>query len=698
MLFLRLFQEVILFFWFKFQLKNLINNVFVMLFELLKKKLSGRKKEIAFIVLVFLLAFGVRGHLIQHQLFFEFDSYYHGRMAEYWITSGTIPVIDPMAYYQLPEGGSKMPSVGYFFWVFTGTIFTIVYKILTLNAPYSKDAWIIAIKFFPAIFGALISVAMYFLGKEMYDKKTGIVFAFFAAIVPAFVYRTMAGFFEDDSLGFLPMIIAMVFFVRAMKNAEFNKSTVLNSVLAAFFMFVMAITWQGFGFAWMIYPPYFVATVIMMFMRREPVEKIINLSKNFAIFFLLMTVSVTIVLGPWWLSFAIDNVGNYLPISKSNIEHLSTGRIDDKSVFSVSIGEESQGIKYWFNKYNALIIFPVIALLIYAIAIFFAIFEYFSKPSEEKAEQPKQVNILLKRPGDYVSFLVLFWILLCMTMAYVKLKYTYVFGLPVAAAAGVVFFEIFQWIGPKPSFEKKFVAVSFGFMFLVGAAAGTYFVSQNYPNIEENTGWKEALYWLRDNTPPGSKIFNWWDEGHWISFIAERRVSSDNRNYSTKVNAEIAKFILSSNPDEAKQIIDKYGSDYIILEEGMLSRLNPLVLYAYETDSVSPEKLIYYNTYALPCNKQKDLSNQVIYNCSGIQMNEAQYLSLPYKRIEQPNVPLDQKTKAFAYRDEEGQKLFLLNKASNDTMLARLFFAPESISWVQKVYDKKEVKIYKVVK
>ena len=159
------------------------------------------KKEVFIVLLIFLLAFGVRGHLMKYDLMWGFDSYYHARIAGEVIQNLSVPESDPLAYYQLEE--RTVPKSGAFFWLFTAGI----YKIFTFGAEYEKELWIVFVKVLPAFFGALISASMYFFGKEMYGKKAGIVMAFFAAVVPSFVYRTMAGFFEEDSLGFLWLVI-----------------------------------------------------------------------------------------------------------------------------------------------------------------------------------------------------------------------------------------------------------------------------------------------------------------------------------------------------------------------------------------------------------------------------------------------------------------------------------------------------------
>ena len=196
-------------------MKHHLDNVKAALFE--------RKKELFLVFCLFLLAFGIRAYLMKYELFFEFDGYWHSRMIATLLQTGSIPTHDPLAYYQL--GGATTAVGSAFFWWLNATI----YKIVTLGGAYQESVWFLLIKILPALFGSLVVVAMYFLGKEVFNRKeAGYLFAFFAAVMPAFAYRTMAGWLEDDSFGFLPFVIGLVFLLRALKRERLDQSFVMN--------------------------------------------------------------------------------------------------------------------------------------------------------------------------------------------------------------------------------------------------------------------------------------------------------------------------------------------------------------------------------------------------------------------------------------------------------------------------------------
>ena len=103
------------------------------------------KKQLFFLLLIFMLAFGIRGHLLKYEYMFGFDPYYHARMVGELLETDSVPAKDPTAYYFIEKGVS--PPKNQFFWYFTAGI----YKVATLGAPYDKTLWIQFVKVLPAL-------------------------------------------------------------------------------------------------------------------------------------------------------------------------------------------------------------------------------------------------------------------------------------------------------------------------------------------------------------------------------------------------------------------------------------------------------------------------------------------------------------------------------------------------------------------
>ncbi len=86
----------------------------------------------------------------------------------------------------------------------------------------------------------------------------------------------------------------------------------------------------------------------------------------------------------------------------------------------------------------------------------------------------------------------------------------------------------------------------------------------------EISDWREALNWMRENTPayqPGGKptiIMAWWDYGYWITVMANRTTLSDNATFNGTRIALIAKAFMSSENDALK-IIHQLKADYVVV-------------------------------------------------------------------------------------------------------------------------------------
>jgi dolichyl-diphosphooligosaccharide--protein glycosyltransferase len=71
---------------------------------------------------------------------------------------------------------------------------------------------------FPAIMGALACLAMYFLGKDIGGKTVGLLSALFLALEPSYIQRTSVGFFDDETIGIISLILFAFLFLRAIEE------------------------------------------------------------------------------------------------------------------------------------------------------------------------------------------------------------------------------------------------------------------------------------------------------------------------------------------------------------------------------------------------------------------------------------------------------------------------------------------------
>lgn len=746
------------------------------------KKIAS--KNFFLLLIVFLLAFAVRAHLMQekYELFFEFDSYFHARQTEYVIKHNSLPLEykDPNAYYQL--GLAVLPQIGPFFW-FTNAFFykyfsfpiiafckaTIGNSLFTNNytkfldvfgcnsqlsslkemplsipANYNQELLVWWIKFLPAFYGALISIGMFFLFKLVFGRKigfaVGLATAFMASLVPAFVYRTMAGFYEPSSWGFVFMVYGLYFLFKAIKNPEISRQNLLNAFIGGIILGLFAFAWGFFIVNVIILLAYLPFGLFLVYTRLGK-QKLIAFIANFGLTFLVMSIIASLSDSGRWINLVIHAIIDDVPLTdfvflsgiiflvfvsgfilfliysaaKKNPElkekylrlaptialyffvlvlaflildptGFATKKFQATGVLGSTIGEESKGSNAFGEKYNIMIFLPVLALLLLPYRI-------------------------LKKEKEHLSVFFFFWVMVTLVMAWYKLKFTYLFGLPIAVSIGIVLAEFFERYGVNGrQIETRVFALGIGFLLLSAIGAGTMFVTKNVPTIEQQPQWKTAAKWIKENTPKNAKLFNWWSQGHWLAFLTERKVFIDNRNYSFKSNQDFATFVSTNDLNKALSIIWRTKPDYLVLDNSLLN-LNSMLVYARGTVNLDPSKPSlrpYFFTLPVPGTNQLRFTNgfyriscqggQTV-SCQGLSFPIDKYNSLPLTWTSMPNITLDNDDLGVVYKtgNKDNPSILLLSVGVNRAMITRLLLGdPEMLKYFEPVYNKQGIMIYKV--
>lgn len=146
--------------------------------------------------------------------------------------------------------------------------------------------------------------------------------------------------------------------------------------------------------------------------------------------------------------------------------------------------------------------------------------------------------------------------------------------------------------GTAPSKNTATLSPALSLIVLAGAASlllmfsyhATYVSSMAYssPSIVIDAGrtadgrrvmyddYREAYYWLRQNTHPDSKILSWWDYGYQMSAMANRTVLVDNNTWNNTHIATVGR-ALASTEEEAYPILESLDVDYVLVIFGGLT-------------------------------------------------------------------------------------------------------------------------------
>jgi len=74
---------------------------------------------------------------------------------------------------------------------------------------------------------------------------------------------------------------------------------------------------------------------------------------------------------------------------------------------------------------------------------------------------------------------------------------------------------------------------------------------------------REAYWWLRDNTPEDARVMAWWDYGYQISGIANRTTIADGNTWNHEHIALLGKCLVSPLPEAHS--IAKHLADYVLV-------------------------------------------------------------------------------------------------------------------------------------
>ncbi len=214
------------------------------------------------------------------------DPYYHKRVVDYVQDNHQHLEFDPLLSY--PDGAIN-PRPPLFDWsvAIIGLILAPLF-----GGNVTTSTWQV-MEFSPAFWGALTVVPVYFIGKEMFNKKVGLMCAFLLSTMPSHVERSPLGFSDHDAIVLFFVALAFFFFIKALNTLEIRDKWVenwlnpkdipkglkewfkYNQVPVAFSLFsglslaTIALIWKGFLYPVVIIIVYFFIQLILNKLRNK---------------------------------------------------------------------------------------------------------------------------------------------------------------------------------------------------------------------------------------------------------------------------------------------------------------------------------------------------------------------------------------------------------------------------------------------
>jgi len=185
------------------------------------------------------------------------DPYYNMRTCEQMMSTGSYPSQsnDLLLNYPIGERGARPPLFN-----------TIAVISATALSPFMSeiDALGWAMLFLPAIYGALLIFPVYGIGKELFNRRVGIIAAFFVAIIPIHIssgHGSAFSLFDHDSFLLLLFATTFYFIIKNMKSNDINKS-VFYSILGGISISAIYFTWVASRYVFVLLLLYLVVQFV----------------------------------------------------------------------------------------------------------------------------------------------------------------------------------------------------------------------------------------------------------------------------------------------------------------------------------------------------------------------------------------------------------------------------------------------------
>ncbi len=167
-----------------------------------------------------------------------FDPWFQLRVTEYVTENGYAAYFSWYDYTTWVPFGRDMTQTSYIGVPFTTAFFYWVVNLLGIEVSVTYVALIV-----PAFMGALTTIVAFFLGRELYNNTVGMLNSLFMAFMPAFIQRTVVGFFDNESIGIFAIVLTMYLFIRSIR-----RESSLSGVAAGLSLGYLLASWGAADF------------------------------------------------------------------------------------------------------------------------------------------------------------------------------------------------------------------------------------------------------------------------------------------------------------------------------------------------------------------------------------------------------------------------------------------------------------------
>uniref|UniRef100_A0A3P9KGY1 Dolichyl-diphosphooligosaccharide--protein glycosyltransferase subunit STT3B n=1 Tax=Oryzias latipes TaxID=8090 RepID=A0A3P9KGY1_ORYLA len=522
----------------------------------------------------------------------EFDPWFNYRSTHHLASNGFYEFLnwfDERAWYPLGRivGGTVYPGL-----MVTAGLIHYILNFLHITV-HIRDVCV----FLAPVFSGLTAISTFLLTRELWNQGAGLLAACFIAIVPGYISRSVAGSFDNEGIAIFALQFTYYLWVKSVKTGS-----VFWTIGCCLSYFYMVSAWGGYVFIINLIPLHvFVLLLMQRYSRRVYIAY-----STFYIVGLILSMQVPFVgFQPIRTSehmaaagvFALLQAYAFLQYLKDRLT-----RQEFQTLFFLGVSLSGRSV---------VAAFPNSRMLIAASFLH----------SYAKIHIPIIASVSEHQPTTWVSFFFDLHILVCtfpaglwfcikninderVFVALYAISAVYFAGVMVrlmltltpvvCMLSAVAFSSVFEhYMGDdtkreKPPAEdsteeglgpniKSIVTMLMLMLLMMFAVHCTWVTSNAYSspsvvlasynhdgsrNILDD--FREAYYWLRQNTDEHARVMSWWDYGYQIAGMANRTTLVDNNTWNNSHIALVGK-AMSSNESAAYRIMQSLDVDYVLI-------------------------------------------------------------------------------------------------------------------------------------
>jgi dolichyl-diphosphooligosaccharide--protein glycosyltransferase len=466
--------------------------------------------------------------------------------------------------------------------------------------------------FFPAIFGALSCLIIYFVGKDMGGKTVGLFSALFLALAPSFLQRTSLGFFDTEVLGIVGLLSFIFMFLRAIDETRSMRSSLIYSVGAGAALAYFIGAW---GAAYFLLALAVLFVFVLILLKRYSQRLLLSYSLTFGLALLVATKVPCISLSYLTSGVVLPVAGVFLLLCLSEI-------------LRHNISARTKVLLTGASLATIVGVFVAMWQLGYLQGIagkFISVLDPFLRSATPIIESVAEHRIsawgniyfelglgilfflaglyfVLRNPTNRNVFLLLFGATsLYFAASMVRLLVIFAPAFSLLVAMGILgilkpFYTLLREASQvavkskrriaRVSKEYSGIAIFLVFMLLVTSLAFSpqsggmpRVYGQAYSPItisaaslplsgeylaEPAMEWLNMLSWTRNNLQSTTIVCAWWDYGYWLSIVGNVTTLADNATVNTTQIENIG-FIFMAPEDKAMLMLKQYDAKYILV-------------------------------------------------------------------------------------------------------------------------------------